>query len=107
MKPDIDNSRTSIQSLGDAAAGSGVENVPRPSGPGWSPYEVWFTRVKAVEFARTKRPGSPSPPVEQRRKDKPRNSWLGASRNVAQSFAFTVTSMTVRRILRLVELRRE
>ena len=48
-----------------------AEKALHSAGPGWDPYEVWWTQVRAVQLARSSNMHSPLPAGKRERKEAP------------------------------------
>ena len=78
------------------------------AGPGWDPYEVWWTQVRAVQMARASKIHSPSPAGQHERRERVRPSGFAeAARNVMLTVAHVVASLKVRGVLHSIGYRRQ
>lgn len=85
-----------------------VENAPHAAGPGWDPYEVWWTQVRAVQMARASKIHGPPPPVQPERREKVRPPvFAEAARNLMLTVAHMVASLNVRGVLHSIGYRRQ
>jgi hypothetical protein len=87
---------------------SRVENALHAAGPGWDPYEVWWTQVRAVQMARASKTHSASPggPPERRKRVRPAG-FAETARNVMLTVAHMVGSLKVRGVLHSIGYRRQ
>jgi hypothetical protein len=116
--PDIDSLATQPPagrgSGGDAAdtpvleSPAHLKSAPHATGPGWDPYEVWWTQVRAVQMARASKVQS-SPPIGQHvRRERIRSSRLAeAARNIVLTAAHSLASLKVRGVLHSIGYRRQ
>jgi hypothetical protein len=59
-----------------------AENALHSAGPGWNPYEVWRTQVRAVQLARSSNMHSSLPGAKRERKE---NSWYAGLSKVTRT----------------------
>jgi hypothetical protein len=86
----------------------GVENALHAAGPGWDPYEVWWTQVRAVQMERASKIHSPPPAVQHEHRERVRPmSFAEAARNVMLTVAHMVASLKVRGVLHSIGYRRQ
>jgi hypothetical protein len=118
MKPNSDSKRIPMQPPTDNGSGAPITGAPvlEPqnhvqnalAGPGWNPYEVWWTQVRAVQLARSSNMLSPLPGEKRERKENPLNAGLSeAARKIAHLFARVVTPLKVRGVLHSLVYRRQ
>jgi hypothetical protein len=116
--PDIGNLSTQLPTdtgSGGSIAGTPVleprnrvENALHAAGPGWDPYEVWWTQVRAVQMARASKIHSPSPGGQQERRERARPAALAeTARNLVLTVAHMVASLKVRGVLHSIGYRRQ
>ena len=85
-----------------------VESALHAAGPGWDPYEVWWTQVRAVQMARASQIHSSSPGVQYGRRKRARSAGFAeAARNVMLTVAHMVASLKVRGVLQSIGYRRQ
>jgi hypothetical protein len=85
-----------------------VENARHAAGPGWDPYEVWWTQVRAVQMARASKIHSSLPAVQHERRERARpTGFAEAARNVMLTVAHMVASLKVRGVLHSIGYRRQ
>ena len=85
-----------------------VENTLHAAGPGWDPYEVWWTQVRAVQMARASKINSSPPAVQHERRETVRPAGFSeAARNVMLTVAHMVGSLKVRGVLHSIGYRRQ
>lgn len=121
MEPNPDIGSLSTQPPPDSGSGgsiagitpvlepqSRVENALHAAGPGWDPYEVWWTQVRAVQMARAGKINSPSPAGQRERRGRVRPSgFADAARNVMLTVGHMVVSLNVRGVLHSIGYRRQ
>ena len=121
MEPNPDIGNLSTQPPTDSGSGgsmagttpvlepqSRVENALHAAGPGWDPYEVWWTQVRAVQMARATKIHSPSPAGQPERRERVRPArFAEAARNVMLTVAHVVASLKVRGVLQSIGYRRQ
>ena len=113
MEPNPDIGSPSTQLPADIGSGgstvgvpgqepqSDAENALHAAGPGWDPYEVWWTQVRAVQMARASKVHPPPPPGGQHeRRESIRPAGLAeTARNVVLTVAHLVASLKIRGVL--------
>jgi hypothetical protein len=114
MKASSDTSRVSMQlptdnGVGETVTGDAVperphhaEKIQHSAGPGWDPYEVWCTQVRAVQLAKASNMHNSPRTAKHERKVRPWNAFFSeAARNAAHPFARAVTLLNIRGALHL------
>ena len=112
MEPTPDIGSPSTQLPTDNGSGGSIAGVPgqepqndaenalHAAGPGWDPYEVWWTQVRAVQMARANEVHSAPPGGQHERRTRVRTGGLAeAARNVVHTVAHLVASLKVRGVL--------
>jgi hypothetical protein len=85
-----------------------VENALRAAGPGWDPYEVWWTQVRAVQMARASKIHSSPPGGQHERRERIRPAGLAETvRNIVLTVGHLVASLKVRGVLQSLGYRRQ
>ena len=85
-----------------------VENGPHGARPGWDPYEVWWTQVRAVQMARASKIHSSPPGGQHERRERIRPAGLAETvRNVVLTVGHMVASLKVRGVLHSLGYRRQ
>ena len=121
MKASSDTSRVSMQLPTDSGVGATItgggavperpnhaEKMQHSAGPGWDPYEVWCTQVRAVQLANVRNLHNSSRNAKHERKERPWDAYFsGATRNAARIFARVVTLLNIRGALHLFAHRRQ
>ena len=121
MEPNPDIGSLSTQPPTDSGSGgsiacttpvlgpqSRVENALHGAGPGWDPYEVWWTQVRAVQMARASKIHSSPPGGQHERRERVRRAGFAeAARNVMLTVAHMVGSLKVRGVLHSIGYRRQ
>lgn len=120
MKASSDTSRVSMQLPTDSGAGATItddavperpnhaEKMQHSAGPGWDPYEVWCTQVRAVPLAKASNLHNSSRTAKHERKERPWNAFFSeAARNAAHIFARVVTLLNIRGALHFFPHRRQ
>jgi hypothetical protein len=119
MEPNPDIGSLSTQPPTDSGSGGGfaatpvlepqsrVENALHAAGPGWDPYEVWWTQVRAVQMARAGKIHSPPAGKHERRERVRPSGFADAARNVMLTVAHMVASLKVRGVLHSIGYRRQ
>jgi hypothetical protein len=115
MKASSDASRVSMQLPTDSGVGATItggavperpnhaERMQYSAGPGWDPYEVWCTKVRAVQLANVSNQHNSSRNAKRERKERPWDAYFsGAARNAAHIFASVVTLLNIRGALHLL-----
>ena len=120
MEPTPDIGSPSTQLPTDNGSGGSIAGVPgqepqndaenalHAAGPGWDPYEVWWTQVRAVQMARASKIHSPSPGGQQERRERDRPvAFAETARNLVLTVAHMVASLKVRGVLHSIGYRRQ
>jgi hypothetical protein len=120
MKSNPDIGSISMQSPTDGGSGGSiagtpvlqpqnrVENTLHAAGPGWDPYEVWWTQVRAVQMARASKIHGSPPGGQHERRERIRPTGLGETvRNVVLTAGHMVASLKVRGVLHSLGYRRQ
>jgi hypothetical protein len=121
MEPNPDIGSPSTQPPTDRGSGASIAGTPvlvepqRPmenalhaTGPGWDPYEVWWTQVRAVQMARASKILSPGPAGQHERRERIRPArFAEAARNVMLTVAHVAASLKVRGVLQSIGYRRQ
>src|SRR5258707_13104696 len=119
MEPNPDIGNLSTQPPTDSGSGGSiagtpvlepqnrVENALHAAGPGWDPYEVWWTQVRAVQMARASKIHSSPPGGQHERRESVRPAGFAeTARNVVLTVAHLVASLKVRGVLHSLGYRR-
>jgi hypothetical protein len=119
MEPNPDIGNLSMQPPTDSGAGGSIAGTPvleprnraenaRAAGPGWDPYEVWWTQVRAVQMERASKIHSPSPGGQHERRQRVRpTGFAEAVRNAMLTVAHMAASLKVRGVLHSIGYRRQ
>jgi hypothetical protein len=119
MEPNPDIGSLATQPPTDRGSGGSIAGTPvleprnrvenaHAAGPGWDPYEVWWTQVRAVQMARASQIHSPSPGGQHERRERVRPTrFAEAARNVMLTVAHVVASLKVRGVLHSIGYRRQ
>ena len=120
MEPNPDIGSPSTQPPTDSGSGGSIASTPVPepqnrvenarhaAGPGWDPYEVWWTQVRAVQVARAGKIPSSPPGGQHQRRQRVRPAGLAeTARNVMLTVAHMVASLKVRGVLHSLGYRRQ